>query len=488
MSEANGNSKVWMVIALVATAAAIWFALRSPTAPTPPTVEVPAAEAPGTQKNEPVSPPHAASEALAPPEDASPIWPEAPEVGDDPPAKEIKGNYIQDDTHALKLLDQAIESAGGEKALTRWQDATWQRTSNESGAALPGQLMHLGGKAATRLEPQTARSYGWRGGSCWVDRGEGLVTDCTLEDHAKLVLAQAIHDVTVLLPLRKGPYKVLQTSVYEHEGRTVNRYNFSLAGTDWTLTLLQEPADLRPLRMTISGADRRMEPLHCDLGAYRRFDGLWVATMRALHFQKREEATDRPDDPPYTETISDVSAGVDAAKMKPLKAAVGTPIRITNRRALQVVAGKCASHDGLFEALITTEERIPRAHNTMQPDWYEVLAEGNDAASLTAKLEVWVAPASAGGAVTDAGFRTVAAQARVARQVVRIPIAQLPTRYAAFVAEVLKAGHKPLAGAPRLVHIVDVPAPPQDHPGNAPAPGPQAGPWTLDLQLPIEGK
>ena len=482
MSEANGNSKVWMVIALVATAAAIWFALRSPEAPPAP------AETPAAQQGEGILPPRAASEALAPPPGASPTWPEAPEVGEDPPAKEIKGNYIQDPEHALKLLDLAIENAGGDKALASWQDATWQRTSNESGAALAGEYLHLGGKATTRVEPGTARSYGWRGGNCWVDRGEGLVTDCTLEDHAKLVLAQAVHDATVLLPLRKGPYKVLETTVYEHEGRTVNRYAFNLQGTDWTLTMLQEPANLRPIRMTISRADRRIEPVHCDLGSYRRFDGLWAATMRSIHFQKREEATDRPDDPPYTDVVASVSAGVDAAKMKPLKATVGTPIRIAARGALQVVVGACASHADLFKALITTEERIPRAHNTLQPDWYEVLAEADDAAGLTARLEVWVAPASAGGAVTDSAFRTVAAQPRVARQVVRIPIAELPARYAAFVAEVRKAGHKPAAGAPRLVHVLDVPAPPQDQPGNAPAPGPGPGPWTLELQLPIEAR
>ncbi len=482
MSESSGNSKVWMVIALVATAAAIWFALRSPEAPNPEVKETPTKTAEAK-----VAAPEAAS-PTAPPAAASPTWPEAPEVGDEPAAKEIEGNYIQDDKHALKLLDQTIEAAGGEKALQRWQQATWNRTSNESGTALPGSLLHLAGKMAVREEPQTGRTFGWRGGNCWVDRGEGLITECTLEDHAKMILAQAVHDATVLLPLRKGPYKVAKTSVYEHEGRTVNRYGFTLQGTDWSVTLLQEPDNLRPLRVTISRADRRIEPLHCDLGSYRQFDDLSVATMRAIHFQKRAEATDRPDDPPYTEVITAVSAGVDEAKMKPRKPAINSPIRVSARRALQVVAGPCANHAGLFEALIKTEERIPRAHNTLQPDWYEVLGEANDAAGLVAKLQVWVAPASAGGAVADAGFKRVAAQDRVARQVVKVPIAELPARYATFVAEVIKAGHKPKAGSPRLVHIVDVPSPPQDRAGDTPAPGPEAGPWTVEMQLPIEPK
>ena len=482
MSESNGSNKIWMVIALVATAAAIWFALRGPA------VQPAPAQAAPTPEAAPSLPVAASPAAAELPAGASPVWPQAPEVGDEPALKIIEGNFIQDPKHALKLIDKAIEDAGGEDALARWQDATWRRTSDESGAALSGELLHQGGKMAVRSDPATGRSTGWRGGSCWVDRGEGLVTACTLEDHAKMVLAQAIHDATVLLPLRKGVYKLVKTGVFEHEGRNVNRYEYALQGTDWQLTMLQEPADLRPLRLTVGRGDRSMEPLHCDLGTPRKFDGLQVATMRRFHFQPRTDAGDRADDPPYTEVITDVMPGVDKARMTPLKPVVGTPVRIAKRRALAVVEGQCPSHGGLFDALIATEERIPRTHNTLQPDWFEVLGSGDDAAGLSAGLKVWVAPLSAGGVVADAGFRNIGAQERVARQVVMVPVAEVPARFAAFIAEVRKLGHTVKAGAPRVVQIIDVPATPKDLPADAPAARPEDGPWTVELQLVIEPK
>ena len=482
MSDSNASNKIWMVIALVATGAAIWFALRGPATPPEPAPDAPAAPAQPA-----ADPPTAASPAAAAlPAGASAAWPEAPEVGDEPAARIIEGNFIQDAKHALELLDKAIADAGGEPALARWQDATWRRSSDESGSALSGELLHLGGKMALRSDPGAGRDIGWRGGNCWVDRGEGLVTECTLEDDAKMVLAHAIHDATVLLPLRKGIYKLVKTGVFAHEGRTVNRYEFTLQGTDWQLTMLQEPADLRPIQLTISRGDRSMEPLICDLGTPRRFDGLVAATMRRFHFQPRADAGDRADDPPYTEVITALVPGVDGARMTPRKPTIGTPIRVASRRALAVVEGPCASHDDLFDALIATEERIARAHNTLQPDWYEVL--GGGAGGLAKDLKVWVAPLSAGGALAVTGFRNIAAEERVARQVVKVPAAEIPARFETFLAEVAKAGHKEKVGAPRLVQIVGVPATPSNLPADAPAARPDDGPWTVELQLVIEAK
>jgi hypothetical protein len=485
MAESNGSNRVWMVIALVAIVAAIFFAVSSPnTAPDAPVAAQP--EAKVEKAAEAAAPP---VEPASLPVEASPQWPEAPEVGDEPMEKAIEGNYIRDLKHVKKLAREAVQKAGGAQRLGDFIKATYKRSTGEAGMMLTGELLHDGGRMTIRTDRETGFEYGvHKGDRCWSYRDD-VVTGCTQEDTAKLVLAQAIHDSTVLLPLRRKPYKLKSVAVLEHDDKTVNRYQYDLHKSDWQISVLQDPATLRPLRVSISRADRRMEPLHCDLGNYRNFGGVHFATLRGYHFQDiAEERGSHPRDPAYTVTISEVRPGVAGGRLKARKPTKKSRVKVFKRRPLLVVEGAAGEPKDLFNAWVKTEELIPAAHNTLQPEWYAVMGSGQDTAGLAVDMKVWVSPISSGGAVQVAGFRNIAGAEFVAHQVVRADVADLAERYAEFLKDVRSKGHAPVEGTPRIAWVLNVPYVTKDHPANGDIAPPDDKPWTFDLQVVVSGK
>lgn len=542
MAEQNNASRIWMTIALLATAAALFFALRGPAEPT-------AAPAPAP---EPAKPAQEAVPAPAPvsptalPAAASPAWPKAPEVGDEPAQQPSVTNLVEDPEQARELTAKALRESGGEEAYAAFLSATYKLSTTETGALTNGTLLHGETGVVVRTFDELGARLGGDSKRCWFDRGAGVVLGCDPLSQSLLVLDRVVHHVALRLPLTRAPYKLVKTGVFERDGVHTNHYAYEIEGTQWHATVLEDPTTLRPLSVELWtrdeemwGRDRRGNALVCELSAWRKFGNVPFPTVRRYLVQEGApkpgpEGARGPDkpgsgapaglagapgsgptdpasvaagspgapgDPGATEgdnqavprqkektrplhnvIITEVVPGVGGANLQAPAPTAPGPLVVGPRPTLVGVQMPLPEQSQLNPMMRKVGELLINQVRPLYIDAYQQLGAGDDAASLRQQMAVLAVPMAAVGLAGRPEATTITGAAKVARKVVRFSPAELPTRYAGFLQEVRAAGHKPLEGAPHLVHVLIVPMTSESETGDIDL----SVPWLLEFQVTLQ--
>ncbi len=382
---------------------------------------------------------------------------------------------------ARRLLQAAISSRGGTERLNRYLEATYQRIYDLEGRSLPGTLLHDGGKTTVRIGVEPMVQVGRSEQTCWLRRRD-VVTVCALEDRALLRINQAMHDAAILTPLLRPPYRVLGGTLANEQQRR-HRIELAISATPWRLVVSLEQGSGHIEHLGLRHAEGLLDAIDADLNQYKRFDTVAFPSERVLHFEELEvsDANGRTAPAIERERIVDVQPGVDRRRMAPPAMTTTTGIRLSKRPSLLVaLATAPGGHGDVLDAFARAEKLLPAELPFVEPEWYEVLGHGTEPDGVSPRVQVWVASEVyvVGTERTPVGRKLtrITTEGRLASQVVRVPFADIPARYARFAREVTEAGLVPIVG-PRVVRVVAI--------ASSSGQNADKSPWLVELQLPV---
>ena len=513
--SAQGGSKVWMIVAIVAVIGLIISIATRPEAPSAPQ----AGEAPGTPSAKTDEKPEKSAPELPSIDDKQAKklakvrnpggGPEAPPVGGKmgmavevptgaspvmvpgAPTSTNMPSHVQADRGESgapfpfkgkdaveQYLSKRIDDAGEDK-LNRYLSATYAAMTSEPSAAVSSTIAVAAGKGAVLTFPEARVTYRLDGARCLED-SDGVVMECTYLDAARAWLYRGAHDSTVLLPLRKAPYSLVKAEeIFAKEDAretTSKRYLYAIAGTDFTLVVLQDPDDLRSLGVHVRSPRLEkmgIDSLRCTMSGWEKIDGVMFARRWHVHWRVGEHTSGQvaKNSKPYSVVVTGIAAGAAAAMTPPpALSKVGAPVRFAPRPTLSVVAQE-ADAKQLFPVWMKLREALPPNRLTLD---HGLLVQV-DGTGLSAAID----PRSATRAMSSAGFRAIGA-AQTARKLFKIPVEAIPAAIDAFSGEVQRSGKK-LADGPRIARVLRWPPIPAEKGA------PVVGDSVVELQLPLAG-
>lgn len=370
---------------------------------------------------------------------------------------------IEKEGDAAKALALAIKAMGGAAKLEALRNATLRHYTLGSGVQYDGELLHQGSQAVLLTERDGSEQVGLGGDACWARTGL-VVVRCTARQETLLRGLRGLHAATVLLPLQAPPFRLTRASVVEADGRRFNVLQFTVGQADEVHELYLDTNTHLPRRLLVSRQDR--QSVRVDLDEELALGGAKVASLRRIGVIDPRGGPFEP----FSDRVTEMHPGVDAARMKPPALTGDLPLRLGSRPPMRVASFLAGTRAGFDQAAQAIGRDVAKAEHETQFVVYEALGRPDSAASLDSGVELWVAQAELPPAAVGVTLVDVPAELKVAFRVRRLKAAEVIAAYLAFVAEVRAAGHEPGPGRPLIRYYGEPDA---------------TGTMTAEMQLPL---
>ena len=439
----NPRFALGLVAVLGAVAALLWFVQRPP-------ASHPTADGAGGHPPPPaVAPPDSASPVVAAPEaptQAVVAPPEAPTLTDAGTPPSAAGSfYARTVEDGQKVLDLAIEAAGGRRALAAIQRATATQFASGDVLQFQATTAHDGNRAVRLTLADPDAVVGHAGAVCWRQWG-AVVAPCHDDVARVAAMWRWMHAASVILPLRDAPWELGEAGAQVIQGQRVNVLRFAQPGVVEEVQVHFDPSSHRLVRLEVSRKDQCCRDV-VDFSDPRGFGGASLPALRRIVFDaggKQPSAV--------TAVLADLKPGADAGAFRVPAWTQKLPVSSATRPEFMVLEAKAGSHDGIYKAAQDLAQSLGASSHFLHSQVYEALGDPASAATLAAGIAVWQRLAR-DGAGAPAGVRkraTTVPAVGVERTVLRVALGEIIGRAANAVAD---ARGKGLAAAPGRVTV-----------------------------------
>ena len=451
--KSNQTLFLGVIAALGILAAYLW--VSKPGGSPQPAVGAAKSSTPAKRDDAPVAPPAPPKQANEPMQAKVALPVNPTQTGELPPMREGRAFYGRIDTleQVGKLLDAAVAATGGEAVEKTLLAAKWRLIVTMPARALFVEMQTDAEGGLYAKDEQLGTEWFLVHDECRIRQGK-LVAAC-LKEQAEFIHGLFLGQLSAV-PLRLKGYHIVTDNVTDTK--------------DIVYVQLPTVAEHVPVRLQISRenatviralwSDVTVSPERNRLDEDWGTPNAWSMDASPLTPESKDKAVVKRDLKNLTwqgaVRVVELKPNKDKTPLKLPELTGPQPLSVISRPAMSVVVVPLVGHGKVEDAKVKIMNAL-RFEGLLDLTVFEMFAPADKAPHLAQGVELWIAlpPQAIAVQAQKHAAKEIAAEAKVARKIVRGAWSDLPDQLVKFVGEVNAAGHHPGPG-PTLVRLVSV--------------------------------